>query len=279
MVDSSKLTKEIQQIKNIIWLFFILLWLLRFGQGLLLHQLYKAPFISVQADNVFWLWHSLGLVHYSIQNFALGLGLDLAWLLLALGGLIKKINKQWIFLFLLIFWNYFIVYNSIATHHEHTLVAPLFLGFLLLINPTKNFVLSFAALRYYTIFAMTSAALWKIARGAAFDSQMIDILKGQHLDYLTNYPNAFYSQLIYYVINNALVADFFWYSGWLLELFFVVGFFTRKYDRLLGVAFFAFFVADYLLMDISFLEFCIFAILFYPFGEIWGFYNQLKNND
>lgn len=277
MENSEKLIKEIQFVKKSIWLFFLLVWIARLWQGLLLHQLHEAPFVSVAADNFYWLWHGLGFVSFSIQNYWLGLGLDLSWLGVAILGLLQKEKKWQIVLFWFIFLNYFIVYNSVATHHEHTLVPLLFLQLLLIIKNTKNFTLFFVAARYYALFTILSAALWKIGRGSIWTAgQMKEILKLQHFDYLTSYPESNYSHFIYYIINHAYLADLLWLAGWGLELLFMVGFFTRKFDKWLAGLFFAFFAMDYLIMNICFAEFCIFAIVFYPFPHIWKNYYQLE---
>ena len=265
-----------QKTKNTIWWGFLLLWIIRYVQGLLLHQLHGAPFVSVEADNFFWLWHGLQLVCYSIENYTLAIGLDGIWLLLALIGITGR-SKWWLnLIFLFVFTNYFVCFNSVATHHEHTLIGFLFLQFLFLVYQYTSFVLTFATIRYYVLFSMVNAGVWKVWRGSAFYYEQLEaILKIQHLDYLTTYPENTYSHFIYYLIHNPSITASLWTAAWGIELFFLVGFFTKRLDTLLGYLFLLFFLGDYIIMDISFLEFCIFAIVFFPAKGIWDHYNEL----
>lgn len=270
--------KDQQHIRQIIWGFLIFVWLFRFYQGLLLHQLNGAPFITVKADNVFWIYHALQIPYHSIHNYALGLFLDLSWLIICLYGIWKLYHRIAALLIVLLFVNYLIIYNSVATHHEHKLVALLFLNLLLSIKSCKNFVLVFAAIRYYTIFTLFSAALWKFSRGSFFImEQMSEILKHQHIEYLITYPNSYFNTFITYLITHPQYAIIFWYSGWVVELSFVIGFFSRRFDKILGALFLSFFLMDYILMHLCFAEFCIFALVFYPWKEIWSYYElELK---
>ncbi|BDS11145.1 hypothetical protein [Aureispira anguillae] len=266
-------TKDKQTIQRIIWLFLLFVWLLRFKQGLLLHQLHLSPFISPKADNIYWIYHALQLPHCIIQHFYLGLLLDLLWFFSCLWGIKRSSSRSLGIIILFLVVNYSIIYNSVATHHEHKLVGLLFCLPLLILQSPKNFVLAFAGIRYYAIFALFSAGLWKIWRGSIFfPNQMSEILKHQHLDYLINYPNSHFSTFISYLIDHPYCSSAFWYGGWILELSFIVGFITRKFDKLLGVLFLIFFLMDYLLMHLCFIEFCIFALLFYPWKGIWNYY-------
>lgn len=269
---------EQQQIQKIVWFALLLSWILRYYQNLLLHDLYQAPFISVKADNIFWLYHALQIPQYILEHYHLSTLLDASWLLVCLGGLLSK-ERQWLgFLIFPLIFNYNIIYHSVATHHEHKLVGLLFCIPLLSIKTHKNFVLIFAGLRYYAIFALFSAAVWKLWRGSAGVSyQMSEILKHQHLDYLISYPNSYFSLFIRYLIDHTYISAIFWYSGWIIEFIFIIGFFSRKWDKVLGILLLLFFFMDYWLMNLYFVEFCIFVLFFYPWKDLWNYYEtELK---
>lgn len=266
---------EQKKIQGMIAFFAILVWCFRWSQGLLHYQLYQSPFISVEADNSFWLVHALQIPYAILHYQSLGMLLDLLWLVIAGVLVMQKSNRILNSLLVIILGNYFIFYNSIATHHEHTLIGLLMLSTLLLVKSVKNFVLLFVGLRYYVLFAFASAGLWKVFRGSLFiPNQMSEILKRQHLDYLIHYPQSTFSNFITFLIEQPSIANLFWYSGWIVELLFLVGFFTRRFDKPLGILFLAFFVLDYLLMNLCFIEFCIFVLVFYPWKGIWGYYTQ-----
>ncbi len=262
-METSRTSPE--HIKRIIYLFLLGSWLLRLYQGVLLYQLAGASFVSVKADNSFWIYHALQIPEYILGNQFLGLFLDLIWLILSISGLISKSGRKKGLLMFAVFINYYIIYHSVATHHEHTLNGILFMLLLITISNNKTFILCFEALRYYVLFVMFSAFLWKLFRGSLFEAgQMSEILKHQHIEYITSYPDSGYSNFICYFISKPIISNLLWYMGWITEMIFIVGFFTKKYDRWLGILFLAFFVMNYILMNLCFIEFCIFLIVFWP---------------
>jgi hypothetical protein len=270
-----KAQQEQKQLQQLLWIGAVLIWCWRAYQGLLLHQLYEAPFIFVGADNTFWLYHALQIPQTIISHYYLALLLDMAWLGMALYGA-YKVPKIWAgLIFCCLYTNYFIIYNSVATHHEHILVAGLFCFLLLCIHSLSRFVWCFVALRYYALWVLFSAALWKIALGSWNDPLHLDhILKQQHLSILLLEPNDWYSQCIYWLLEHPQYSAYLWYVGWMVELSFGIGFFTRQWDKYLAVLWLLFFVMDYWLMGLCFAEFCIFVLLFYPWRAIWEQYQQ-----
>lgn len=270
--------QEQRNIKQCLWVFALLVWVWRAWQGLLLHQLYEAPFIFVGADNIFWLYHALQLPAQIIKHYWLALGLDIAWLVVAVWGCWKVQQQLLGGILWLLYANYFIIYNSVATHHEHILVGGLFCLWLLLINNLTRFVLIVAALRFYALWVLFSAALWKFGLGSWKDPQHLEqILQQQHLALLVYQAESWYSQAIYWLLKHPFYTQLLWYLGWLVELSFGIGFFTRKWDKWLGILWLLFFIMDYWLMGLCFAEFCIFALLFYPWREIWKHYEQLHS--
>jgi len=273
---SISVRKEQKQIQRFIWLFLCFVWLFRCYQGLLLFQLHQTPFIRVKTDNVFWIYHAFQIPYIVLKYQFLAFFLDLTWLILALLSLLKGQNRWFSRLACLLVINYLIISNSASTHHEHVLVGLLFFMPLLLFRDKTNFVLVFAGIRYYAIFTLFSAGLWKIYRGSLFTpNQMSEILKHQHIDYLISYPQADFSNFIAYLIAHPSLANLFWYGGWFIELIFALGFFTRRFDKLLGSLFIIFFIMDYVLMQLCFVEFCIFVLVFYPWQGIWKHYKSI----
>jgi len=272
MLEQTK--QDQRQIQQLVWVFLLATWLMRWWQGLLLHQLYLAPFVSVEADNTFWLIHALQTPYYSINNFFVGSFLDFCWIAISLYGLLGKYNRILSIIMTGLFINYFLTYNSVATHHEHTLVGLLFFIPLLLVKNPKNFVLTFVTIRHYAVFALFAAGFWKVWRGSfVHPTQMSEILKRQHLDYMTCYPDAYFSDIITYLIEHPNLSNLLWHSAWIIEVVFIIGFFTRRFDKLLGLGILLFFFLDYWIMNLFFVEFCIFAFAFYPWKGIWDYYD------
>ncbi len=84
--------------------------------------------------------------------------------------------------------------------------------------------------------------------------QMSGVLVFQHKDMLANSPEYWQSRFIVYLINHQVLSYALYLCSTVIELTFIVGFFTKKYDRLLALAFILFLIMDYLLMRIPYLE-------------------------
>ena len=69
-----------------------------------------------------------------------------------------------------------------------------------------------------------------------------------------NSPGYWQTKLISYVIDHARLGYLLYLLATLVELSFIVGFFTRKYDKILALLFLLFLVMDHLLMRITYYE-------------------------
>ncbi|MCP4442654.1 MAG: hypothetical protein GY810_27425 [Aureispira sp.] len=246
-------------------------------QSLLLSQLLEPVFVTPRADNVFWGLHILGLPDVLIHNSWAAIAIDGSLLLLPLLAMLLPNWRIFSILLAISCSLYFVTFNSVSTHHEHTFLGVVFWSLVLCFKQNKSFVLGLWALRYYVCFALFSAAIWKVYRGSAFDStQMEHILKAQHLDFMVQNPTHWYSDFINYLLSSPTICAALWYGMLVLELFFVVGFFTRRLDKFLLYFVLLFFFADYWVMNLAFFEFCIFAFVFVKWEALEEYYQELK---
>jgi hypothetical protein len=119
----------------------------------------------------------------------------------------------------------------------------------------QNFLLIFEGLRYFFLFFLASAGVWKFIQGGIFStSEMSGILLYQHTELLTSSPGYWYSNFFLFLIQHPLLSYFFYLAATAVELFFIVGFFTKKYDTLLFVLFIVFLVMDNVIMRIPYYE-------------------------
>ncbi|HET6254647.1 MAG TPA: hypothetical protein VFE32_11260 [Puia sp.] len=107
--------------------------------------------------------------------------------------------------------------------------------------------------RYYFLYVFVSAAIWKVARGAVFNSQeMSRILLLHHTDLLTGACTSVTCRVYRWLIDHPAVSQIIYIGGVLLEASFMIGFVTRRLDRLLIALAFLFVIADLLLMHIPY---------------------------
>jgi hypothetical protein len=116
---------------------------------------------------------------------------------------------------------------------------------------TNYYLLHIVRILFLLIFFST--ALWKVRAGGVFNAEQLSaILLRQHASLLLSDASSWFSQLVLFLIGNKALSYTIYLLAFLLEFIFVIGLFTRRYDRLLIVSFVLFLVFDYLLMEINY---------------------------
>ncbi|RYG42161.1 MAG: hypothetical protein EOO01_23635 [Chitinophagaceae bacterium] len=116
---------------------------------------------------------------------------------------------------------------------------------------TNYYLLQIVRIIFLLIFFST--ALWKIRAGGLFNPEQLSaILFRQHASLLLSDSSSLFSQLLTFLIGNKAICYTLYLLAFLLEFIFIIGFFTRRYDRLLIACFILFLVFDYLLMEINY---------------------------
>ena len=118
-------------------------------------------------------------------------------------------------------------------------------------------------MRYFFLFFFASAAIWKLRQGGTFNpEQMSGILLMQHKEYLVSAPDYWYTHFIYWLVKHQAIGFVLYLTGTLLEMVFIIGFFTKKYERILLMLFIAFLIMDFFIMRISYFEILPMALPF-----------------
>ena len=250
------------QLQKLVGISLIGIWIFRFYSYCMLHQLQSPVLKLLEADNTYWLLHYFSIPQMLITHSTVTTIFDGTLLLLPIGMIIYPSNKlfpviTWIF------WGiYFITFGSYFNHHGHSLIGVFFILPPFFIKKSL-FHLSWQGVRYYTCFIYLSAAIWKIARGTAFELTHIqEVLISQNASQLLLIPDALISQLTTIVINYPDLAFIISMAVAISQLSFGIGFFTRKYDFYLIILGLLFHTATYLFMDILFFELCILYLAF-----------------
>jgi len=238
---------------------FYALLMYKWYNGLLLYQI-QPSFFYTREDIFTWVFMQTGL-HQWLLNNANG------WLLL--DGLFysaplfllahTRYHPNQTFMaagsMLLINLVYVQCYTLYPTNSVEGHIAWLLFPVVFMAGNEKTVVLLFDGLRYFFLFFFVSAGIWKLAQGGAFNSlQMTGILLEQHKEMLMNSPGYWQTKLISYVIDHARLGYLLYLLATLIELSFIAGFFTRKYDKILALLFLLFLVMDHLLMRITYYE-------------------------
>lgn len=140
--------------------------------------------------------------------------------------------------------------NSIEAH-----IAWLLMPLLFATTRLTSFYFIMHGLRYFFLFFFASAGIWKLRQGGIFYPQeMSGILLMQHADYLVSAPASLYTKFIYFLIKHVAIGYLLYLAATVLELVFIVGFFTRRFDKWLIVALGLFLLMDVVVMRIPYFE-------------------------
>lgn len=165
---------------------------------------------------------------------------------------------------LLVQWTYIQCYTLFGVPSIEGLVGYMLLPIVFLSSRESTFALLWEGLRYFFLFFFASAGCWKLVQGGVFHlGQMSAILQNQHLERLT-LPSGpagdWYGHLIWWLVNHPLVSYGLYGCATVAELSFLVGFFTRKWDKWLGLIFIVFLILDKFLMGIDYMDMLVLAL-------------------
>lgn len=232
---------------------------------LLLHQFQNPVLIYPNIDNTYWVFHLLQIPYFIAQHISAAYLIDTGLLFLPLILLIDKHRSLVARLFFVWFFVYFICVNTFSGHHSHMLIGILLGNFIFCMKSADQQYKSIHILRYYLLFMMVSAGLWKISRGSVFDADhMSNLLFNQNIYAILAAEKSYWTNFIDFLIKHKQYSHLLYISATVLELSFVIGFFSRKYDVMLGLLFILFFLFDYLLMDLNFIEISILLLALLP---------------
>jgi hypothetical protein len=231
-----------------------------------LFQLQPKVFLN-RFDGFTWLFMKTGLHQWLIDNPAGWTISDMMFYSMPLifflsHNIYRTGATATAFIMLLINWTYVQCYtlypsDSIEAHTAWLLFPVAFLA-----SNAKTFRLLTEGLRYFFLFAIASAGIWKIVSGSIFNmQQMSGVLLYQHADLLSTSPGYWQADMIQWLIGHPSASYLLYLAATLLELVFIIGFFTKKYDRLLIIAFIVFLLFDHLVMRIPYYEWLPYLVL------------------
>jgi hypothetical protein len=211
-------------------------------------------------DGSLWLFLQTGIHQWLLYNQSASVLMDLLFYLMP--GLYftayfhnLKIAPVLAAFMLLINLVYVWCYTVYPTNSPEGHTAWLFTPVLFMSVTLPGFYLWMHALRYFFLFFFFSAALWKFYQGGVLEPmQMSAILLEQHKDLLVTDAQSWYTSFIYWLVHHPVAGRILYLSATVVELIFIVGFFTRKYDRVLLLLFCMFLLMDVLVMKIPYYE-------------------------
>lgn len=200
----------------------------------LFHQLQSPALKYPYVDPAFWIMHLLRIPDVIVSSQTLAYLFDILLFASCIGCIVFPLRRICIAAFILTYFIYFITFNSYGAHHTHAGVGILLVPIPFLFRRNINFSLVWQALRYYTLFIYVSAFFWKVFRlSFANENHGLLILKNNLTTYLFYNPDTWLSGFYRWLLQNPAWPNAIYIGGFILEGLFIVGFFTKRYDKYL----------------------------------------------
>lgn len=239
--------------------FCIFLFLYKYFTNGLLSQVVPVFFYN-KLDFTTILFQQTGLQKLFLHNFIFCFLADAFYYLLPfiyLWVYLKKIRLTPIFGFLIFAYNliYSVAYCSFPTDSLEGHIALIIFPIVFIPLSLQGFWFMLQGVRYFLLFFFSSAGLWKLAHAGVFNfEEMSAILLYQHKELLINNKASLLITFYKWLIANPFASYWLYFSSTVIELFFIVGFFTKKYDRLLALLYLLFLIMDAMIMRIDYWE-------------------------
>ncbi|MBK8659042.1 MAG: hypothetical protein IPN22_09275 [Bacteroidetes bacterium] len=259
---------HIQQKAQWVYGISMLIFLYRFMSEGMFTQMSQPVLASSESEWIYTWFLSTGIASFIVSHTWASILFDLS--LFALPILLVLYFNRWLAIcFTALTLVYFLSFNVIAMHHYHGLIGVLLLSIPFWFTSSTKFTLAWDGVRYYFLYIFASAAIWKLMRGSVFNpEQMSWILKGQQLDYLLQHPTGIRTEILSYLIVNTAVSHLLLLANTLLQLSFIIGFFTKRYDKLLLYAAVLFSIANYIVMGIASFELLILCLTLFDWSKM-----------
>jgi hypothetical protein len=232
-----------------------------------LHQLRRPVVTFPYVDPTYWLFNLLRIPAFVTGNPVVALVFDVLLMALCIGALVWPHQRLLAGLFVTLYFIYFITYNTYGTHHTNPKIGILLMAVPFIARSVTTFNFLWQGLRYFLLFAYSCAFLWKLLRFSWLDADMgLLIMQKNMAPYLYYHPDTVRAALIYWFLQHAGWTYILFLLGLVLEGMFLVGFFTKKYDKQLFVLSLLCPLGFWFMADAYFYELLIWSLTLYvPF--------------
>jgi hypothetical protein len=247
---------------KIVFGYFLVLLIYRYYSSSFLIFAVGQPVKGPDLDYAFWLSHLTGFPHFIIQHYWASLFIDSGVVIFALACFFSNKHRAvFCTLLLLFFFVQRMTLESYACTHSKSMstVFIALLPFCFKKDVTFSLVAEFS--RYFLIYVLVASAFYKFYNGGLSDpSNFATVLVNQHSDLAILNPSHICYKVASFLIARPAVAGTSYVLLFLIQAIFIIGFFTKKYDRFLFIALFIFAVMTYFIMRIYNLDITILGL-------------------
>lgn len=234
-------------------IFFTLLYSL--ASHTLLHQLQQPVLKYPYVDLTYWLLHWLHIPELLTGSVAVAWIFDSLLFISCIACFLFPQKNGLVILFLLLYFCYFITFNTYGTHHTDPKLGVLFIAIPFTVRNNRSFNYLWQGLRYFLCFAYSCAFYWKVVRlGWLQHDQGLLITQKNLVEYLFFHPNTALAGIYNWLLQRETLMQILFVAGCILEGVFIVGFFTKRYDRYLFIVSILLPMGFWLMADAFFIE-------------------------
>jgi hypothetical protein len=243
---------------------------LRFFEHATPSGIMQPPLFNVQMDISYWAFRLSPLPMLIVYNpigaiifDALLLGFGIASFLFPL--------KTWLIISFSIFIFIFILTaNGFGMHHAHWMTGIMIVLFPFWFKDNTRCKQLWEGIRYYTCFLYVMAFIWKTGIGNSFFNwqQGIGTFKLNLVTYLYQNPEGWLSGFFRWCIRESWFLNTGNVLIMIMEASMIIGFFTKRWDRILFWFPIIIHLATYLFSDVLFLELLILDVSFLNMNQL-----------
>lgn len=237
--------------------------------GMMLHHIADSPFKYKGADPAYWLVYFIQIDRLILFNNNSALIFSCLLTLSFIAAAFFVHNRALAILAGVLLLLYQILFNMKLGYHTHHLyglqfaMLPFYFG-------KERFVTMCGFARFMVCLTYFFAGFFKLAgKGWSEISSFSNTLQNQHAAYFYFESDSLRTIGASWLSSNVNIAFVFFCIAMLMQLSFISGFFTRKFDRWLALFLIAFHVMDWYLMNLGvFMGMCIMAYLFFACRDV-----------
>jgi hypothetical protein len=237
--------------KRIVLLVLLLamIWFNYSGMGL--HHVWNSPFDFKGTDFTYFLVYILGLNRLVLHSYLSALFFDVLLVLTLIISLVWIKNRFFVVVSAILMLIYHILLNAKMGYHAHHLFGFHFALFPFCFGAI-NVLPAFYFSRYLACLTYFFAGFFKLYhKGWSVIGSFSEIFQNQHAAYFYFYPETQLTHISKWIIDFPLIGFVLYLSAMILQLTFIVGLYTRRFDLLLAFSILGFHLMDWYLMNLG----------------------------
>jgi len=217
---------------RLVFAFILVSLIYSFFSKTMIHQWQGPSLRYPYVDFTYWLLLLSGIPSFLVGHYVAAVLFDLALFTVCILVLIFPQRRLFIVLFFILYGVYFLTLNLYGGLHTSCRAGILLVPIPFMVRDIRKFNFLWEGLRYFTLFIYADAFLWKLLRGVWLHSeQAILVIRENLAPYLYYHPDTTQAHIYYWFLQHPTFTGWLFRLGWIAEGLFLMGFFTRRFDR------------------------------------------------